>query len=61
MVVSLFYIFSGGHFNPVVTLGVALNGGISVILADVYIIAQITGGMLGAAFTRVSNLVYSYP
>lgn len=43
---------SGGHFNPVVTLGVALNGGISVMLALLYFCAQMIGGVIGAAFTR---------
>lgn len=43
---------SGGHFNPAVTLGVALNGGISISLSVLYFFAQMIGGALGAAFTR---------
>ena len=46
--------FSGGHFNPAVTLGVMLNGGITISLGVMYVISQLLGGMLGAAFTRVS-------
>ncbi|XP_052071843.1 aquaporin-8-like [Mytilus californianus] len=43
---------SGGHFNPAVTLGVALNDGISLSLSVLYFCAQMIGGALGAAFTR---------
>lgn len=51
-----FSTFSGGHFNPAVTLGVALNGGISISLSVLYFFAQMIGGALGAAFTRVSSI-----
>ncbi|XP_045211478.2 aquaporin-8-like [Mercenaria mercenaria] len=43
---------SGGHFNPAVTLGVTLAGGLPVFLAPGYIIGQIVGGVLGAALVR---------
>ncbi|OWF40857.1 Aquaporin-8 [Mizuhopecten yessoensis] len=43
---------SGGHFNPAVSLGVCLSGGITVVLTVAYIVAQILGGMIGAAFVR---------
>ncbi|XP_045214723.2 aquaporin-8-like [Mercenaria mercenaria] len=43
---------SGGHFNPAVTLGVTLAGGLPVVLAPAYIIAQIVGGILGASLVR---------
>ncbi|KAL3875607.1 hypothetical protein ACJMK2_033542 [Sinanodonta woodiana] len=43
---------SGGHFNPAVTLGVTLAGAIKPVLALGYFIAQVLGGLLGAAFVR---------
>ncbi|XP_060071546.1 aquaporin-8-like [Ylistrum balloti] len=43
---------SGGHFNPAVSLGVCLAGGLSIVLTIAYAVAQILGGMLGAAFAR---------
>jgi glycerol uptake facilitator-like aquaporin len=36
---------------------VALNGGISVMLALLYFCAQMIGGVIGAAFTRVGKTV----
>ncbi|XP_033752227.1 aquaporin-8-like isoform X2 [Pecten maximus] len=43
---------SGGHFNPAVSLGVCLAGGLSIVLTIAYAVSQILGGMLGAAFAR---------
>ncbi|KAK3582695.1 hypothetical protein CHS0354_013045 [Potamilus streckersoni] len=43
---------SGGHFNPAVTLGVTLAGAIKPVLALGYFVAQLLGGLLGAAFVR---------
>lgn len=43
---------SGGHFNPAVTLGVTLAGGLPVFLAPAYLIAQLIGGILGASLVR---------
>lgn len=43
---------SGGHFNPAVTFGVALSGNIKPLLAVAYVIGQLLGGLLGAAFVR---------
>lgn len=40
---------SGCHINPAITIGVWLNGGLSVMEAGVYIVAQVTGGILGSA------------
>ena len=45
--------FSGGHFNPAVTLGATLAGALSPLLAAGYVLAQIIGAILGAAFVRV--------
>ena len=48
------FFFSGGHFNPAVTLGVTLAGALSPVLAVGYFISQLVGAVLGAAFVRVS-------
>ncbi|MBH3035791.1 aquaporin Z [Serratia marcescens] len=39
---------SGGHFNPAVTLGLWAGGRVGSQLVMPYILAQVTGGMLGA-------------
>lgn len=44
---------SVGHFNPDITLGCTLAGALLIPLAVCYFFAQILGGMLRAAFTRV--------
>ena len=44
---------SGAHFNPAVTIGAAIRGGISWGLVPGYIIAQMIGGFLGAAILIV--------
>ncbi|XP_048762384.2 aquaporin-8-like [Ostrea edulis] len=41
---------SGGHFNPAITLGYTLTGALSIVLGLFYFLAQLLGGMLGAAF-----------
>lgn len=40
---------SGAHFNPAVTIGAAMRGGLSWGLVPGYIIAQMLGGFVGAA------------
>lgn len=40
---------SGCHINPAVTLGVLLSRGIGAAEAGVYVVAQVVGGVLGAA------------
>jgi glycerol uptake facilitator-like aquaporin len=49
---------SGAHFNPVVTLADALQGGLSWRDAPWYVVAQIVGGILGVAAT---NMMYDLP
>ena len=44
---------SGAHFNPAVTIGAALRGGMSWGLVPGYIIAQMLGGFVGAAILMV--------
>lgn len=43
---------SGGHFNPAVSLGVCLSGGLSVVLTVAYTVAQVLGAIIGAGFVR---------
>jgi glycerol uptake facilitator-like aquaporin len=49
---------SGGHFNPAVTLGVALEKGIPWSEAWQYIFAQIAGGVAG---TCAAHLMFGLP
>jgi aquaporin Z len=44
---------SGGHFNPAVTLPMLATGQISVTRAVSYIVAQLVGGLAGAAILTV--------
>jgi aquaporin Z len=43
---------SGGHYNPAVTLAVLVRGKIDATAAAGYWIAQVAGGLLGAAAAR---------
>ena len=42
---------SGAHFNPVVTLAEAIDGGLTWKDASAYVVVQILGGIVGAAIT----------
>jgi aquaporin Z len=44
---------SGGHFNPAVSLGAAIGGRVSWVEALVYMVAQVVGGIVGAAAVAV--------
>ena len=44
---------SGSHFNPAVTIGAAIRGGMDWGLVPGYIIAQLAGGFVGAAILMV--------
>lgn len=48
---------SGGHFNPAVTLGVLLAGGINVVASLCYFLVQLVGGIVGAACVLVSPCI----
>lgn len=51
IIAAIIYIFgplSGAHINPAVTVGVLVNGYISLWKALLYIVAQICGGLVGA-------------
>jgi MIP family channel proteins len=43
---------SGGHFNPAVTLAAAVMRRIDPVDAVVYVLAQLSGGVLGALLTK---------
>jgi len=51
--ISAFGYISGGHFNPAVSIGLALARKISWVLALLYIVAQIVGGVLAALALRL--------
>ena len=44
---------SGSHFNPAVTIGAAMRGGLGWGMVPGYIIAQMLGGFVGAAILMV--------
>ncbi|KAM7038893.1 aquaporin-8 [Acridotheres tristis] len=43
---------SGGHFNPAVSLGVCLLGGLHITMLIPYWLSQICGGMIGAGLAK---------
>ena len=52
MLIWLLGAVSGGHFNPAVTLAAAILRRIDPIDAVVYILAQLSGGVLGALLVK---------
>ncbi|CAH1273790.1 AQP8 [Branchiostoma lanceolatum] len=60
LIVSIGHI-SGGHLNPAVTLGITIAGGVTVLQGICYVISQLLGAMVGAAFTRaiLPNTTYA--
>ncbi len=55
-------VFSGGHFNPAVTLGVTISGALPVVNAIVYVVSQLLGAMMGSLLVwvkRISPLAWS--
>jgi MIP family channel proteins len=50
--VVMFGVVSGGHFNPAITLGAAAIRRISPIDAAIYMLAQLSGGVLGALLAK---------
>ena len=51
--IFILILYSGGHFNPAVSLGFLIAGGMDVVAMGIYWGCQIAGAILGAAFTRV--------
>lgn len=52
MLVISFGAASGGHFNPAITFAAALGRRIDPVDAVVYILAQLSGGVLGALLVK---------
>jgi MIP family channel proteins len=50
--IVMFGVVSGGHFNPAVTLAAAAIRRISPIDAAIYVLAQLSGGVLGALLCK---------
>src|SRR5665811_283186 len=50
--VTMFARVSGGHFNPAVTVAAAALRRIEPIDAVIYVLAQLSGGVLGALLTK---------
>jgi MIP family channel proteins len=50
--IVMFGVVSGGHFNPAVTLGAAAIKRIAPVDALIYVLAQLSGGVLGALLTK---------
>lgn len=51
---------SGAHFNPAITLGVWIAGGIRFVLVVFYFIFQLFGAFIGALLVRVSFLLHPF-
>jgi MIP family channel proteins len=52
MLIQTVAIVSGAHFNPAITVGLAAIRQIRLNDAAMYIVAQLTGGVLGALLTK---------
>ena len=52
LAVHIFGGISGAHINPAVTMGILVTGRIKPPLAGLYILAQLAGGVVGAALCR---------
>jgi MIP family channel proteins len=50
--IVMFGVVSGGHFNPAVTLAAAAIRRISPVDAVIYMLAQLSGGVLGALLAK---------
>ena len=49
------YMYSGGHLNPAVTIGVFMSGGLNIVAVPLYIAAQVAGAIAGSACVLVSS------
>ncbi|XP_010903710.1 aquaporin-8a.1 [Esox lucius] len=61
IVIAVLGQISGGHFNPAVSVGVCVSGGLELILLGPYILSQMVGGMIGAGLAKAvfSNNSYT--
>jgi MIP family channel proteins len=53
IMISVFGATSGGHFNPAVTIGFLVTRRIAPLLALLYIVAQLGGGILAGLLLRI--------
>ncbi|KAJ7305985.1 hypothetical protein JRQ81_010351 [Phrynocephalus forsythii] len=51
---------SGGHYNPAVSLGAWLIGGLNMVLVIPYWVAQLCGGLIGAGLARFVTVAERY-
>ena len=51
--VYIFVFYSGGHLNPVVTLAMTIVRRLPLNLAPLYVVAQLSGALLGAGLAKV--------
>jgi len=58
VLILIFGPLSGAHFNPAVTLAFAYRGELPWALAGLYVVAQITGGIVGV---WVAHLMFELP
>ncbi|KAG7226460.1 hypothetical protein INR49_013872 [Caranx melampygus] len=60
VLIMVFGQISGGHFNPAVSLCIYLCGGMELLHLVPYILAQMCGGMIGAALAKAMCPTSSY-
>ncbi|XP_061456041.1 aquaporin-8 [Rhineura floridana] len=51
---------SGGHFNPAVSLGAWLVGGLNMVMVLPYWVSQLCGGLIGAGLAKVMTISDRY-
>ncbi|XP_033023688.1 aquaporin-8 [Lacerta agilis] len=51
---------SGGHYNPAVSLGAWLVGGLNMVMVIPYWISQLCGGLIGAGLAKVMTVWERY-
>uniref|UniRef100_A0A8D0GUU4 Aquaporin 8 n=1 Tax=Sphenodon punctatus TaxID=8508 RepID=A0A8D0GUU4_SPHPU len=54
LTISILGNISGGHFNPAVSLGAWLIGGLNLVLVIPYWISQLCGGLIGATLVMAT-------
>ncbi|GER90311.1 hypothetical protein KDW_44730 [Dictyobacter vulcani] len=53
VLITIFGVTSGGHFNPAVTISLLVARRITFVLAIFYVLAQLAGAILGALMLRL--------
>ncbi|XP_075035447.1 aquaporin-8 [Mixophyes fleayi] len=60
LIIAILGGISGGHFNPAVSLGACIIGGLNIILVVPYWICQLCGGMIGAGLAKALTMEADY-